>query len=113
MGNLVSIQFTYFEDLDSEGNSVNKPYLGYRIFDDYDEDYNNCYDSIKQMKSDGLTPEGVFDFINRRHNSFSLTAMERGVMLNGEYLSPPDETPDALAIIATREANHTERLHLN
>ena len=44
MSNIVSVQFTRFQDLDSDGNLDGEPTLGYRIYDDYGADYNNCYD---------------------------------------------------------------------
>ena len=91
MSNIVSVQFTRFQDLDSDGNPDGEPTLGYRIYDDYGADYNNCYDSIEEMHKAGLTPEGIFQFIDENHDPFCMTARERGVLLNGRYI-PPRET---------------------
>ena len=89
MSNIVSIQFTSFQDLDDSGNLIGGPDFGYRIYDDYEQAYDNCYDSIYAIQEDGLTPEGVFDFIDERHDSFSPTAREKGVYLNGKWIAPP------------------------
>ena len=47
MSNVVSVQFTRFQDLDDHGNPDGDPTYGYRIFDDYEQNYNNCYESIE------------------------------------------------------------------
>lgn len=93
MSNIVSVQFTRFQNLDSDGNPDGEPTLGYRIYDDYDADYNNCYDSIEEMRQAGLNEEGIIDFIDANHDPYCLTAMERGVILNGKYI-PPKGTED-------------------
>ena len=77
MSNIVSVQFTRFEDLDDHGNPDGKPTLGYRICDDYGSDYNNCFASVDEMRDAGLTREGIFDFIAENHDDFDLTARER------------------------------------
>ena len=41
------------------------------------------------MEGDGLTREGIFDFIAGNHDSFDLTAREKGVYLNGAWIEPP------------------------
>lgn len=91
MANLVGIQFTAFQNLDNSGAHVGESHLGYRIFDDYDADYNNTFDSIDAMKAAGLTPEGIFEYIDQKHDKFSETAWKRGVMLNDQYIAPPKE----------------------
>lgn len=91
MANIVEVQFTSFQNLDSDGNPVGDRNLGYRIFDDYDAEYNNTFDSIEEMKAAGLSAEGIFDYIDTKHDKFSETAWERGVMLNDQYLLPPAE----------------------
>ena len=88
MANIVEIQFTSFLNLNSRGEPAGEPYLGYRIYDDYDADY-NTFDSIEAMEAAGLTPEGIFDYIDRKHDKFCETAWERGVMLNDQYIAPP------------------------
>ena len=69
MANIVEIQFTAFQNLDNSGAHVGESHLGYRIFDDYDADYNNTFDSIDAMKAAGLTPEGIFEYIDQKHKS--------------------------------------------
>lgn len=101
MANIVEVQFTAFQNLDSIGAPVGERYLGYRIYDDYDADYNNTFDSIDEMEAAGLTPEGIFDYIDQKHDKFSETIWERGVMLNDQYIAPPSaksekEDTDAL-----------------
>ena len=88
MSNIVSVQFTRFQDLDDHGNPDGDPTYGYRIYDDYEQNYNNCYESIEDMKGDGLTREGVFEFIASNHDDFDLTAREKGVYLNGNWIAP-------------------------
>ena len=91
MSNIVSVQFTRFQDLDSEGNPDGEPTLCYRIYDDYGADYNNCYDSSEEMHEAGLTPEGIFQFIDENHDPFCMTARECGVLLNGQYIPPKED----------------------
>ena len=89
MSNIVSIQFTRFQDLDEQGHPDGEPTFGYRIYDDYDQDYNNCYDSVDEMRNVGLTQNGVFDFIAEHHDDYDLIAREKGVYLNGRWIAPP------------------------
>ena len=89
MSNIVSVQFTRFQNLDDYGNPDCDPTYCYRIYDDYEQNYNNCYESIEEMEGDGLTREGIFDFIAGNHDSFDLTAREKGVYLNGAWIEPP------------------------
>lgn len=91
MSNMVCVRFTKFQDLNQDGNPSDKPDLGYRIYDDYGGDYNNCFDSVDAMIEAGLTPEGIFDYILEKHDSFWEEAMNCGVMLNGVYLPPPED----------------------
>lgn len=91
MANIVEVQFTSFQNLDSDGKPVGNKHLGYRIFDDYDAEYNNTFDSLEEMKAAGLTAEGIFGYIDAKHDKFSETVWERGVMFNDQYLPPPAE----------------------
>lgn len=93
MANIVEVQFTAFQNLNDSGEAIGERCLGYRIFDDYDADYNNTFDSIDEMIAAGLTPEGIFDYIDAKHDQFSETIWERGVMLNDRYIAPP-RVPD-------------------
>lgn len=89
MSNMVCIQFTKFQNLDRHGKPSEEPTFGYRIYDDYDGDYNNCFNSVDEMVEAGLTPDSIFDYIFDHHDSYWEEAVNRGVMLNGVYLSPP------------------------
>lgn len=91
MSNLVCVQFTSFQNLDSEGKPSGKSCLGYRIYDDYDGDYNNSFESIDEMLQAGLTPEGIFDYILEHHDSYWEEATNRGILFNDQYLPPPGE----------------------
>lgn len=91
MSNMVCVQFTRFQNLDQEGNPSKEIDYGYRIYDDYDGDYNNCFDSVDAMIEAGLTPECIFDYILENHDSFWEEAMNRGVILNDVYLLPPEK----------------------
>ena len=88
MSNIVSIQFTRFQDLDEHGHPDGEPTFGYRIYDDYDQEYNNCYDSVDEMRNAGLTQNGVFGFIAEHHDDYDLIAREKGVYLNGRWIAP-------------------------
>ena len=79
MANIVEVQFTSFQNLDSD----DPLYLG------QGQAPNNTFDSIEEMKAAGLSAEGIFDYIDTKHDKFSETAWERGVMLNDQYLPPP------------------------
>lgn len=91
MANIVEVQFTAFQNLNSDGQAVGEVRYGYRIFDDYDAQYNNTFDSVDAMKEVGLTPEGIYDYIDEKHDSFCETARERGVLLNDVYIEAPTE----------------------
>lgn len=95
MSNMVCVQFTRFQNLDQDGNPSDEPTIGYRIYDDYGGDYNNCFNSIDAMIEAGLTPERIFDYICENHESFWEEAMNRGVTLNDVYLPPPEDEEDA------------------
>lgn len=56
MSNMVCVQFTRFQNLDQEGDPSKEIDYGYRIYDDYEGDYNNCFDSVDAMIEAGLTP---------------------------------------------------------
>ena len=43
------------------------------------------------MQEDGLTRQGIFDFIAENYDSFDLTAREKGVYLNGAWIEPPKD----------------------
>lgn len=91
MANIVEVQFTAFQNLNSDGQAVGEVRYGYRIFDDYDAQYNNTFDCVDDMKEVGLTPEGIYDYIDEKHDSFCETARARGVLLNDVYIEPPTE----------------------
>lgn len=91
MANIVEVQFTIFINIDNTGAPMDECHYGYRIFDDYDADYNNTFESVADMLEAGLTPEGIFDYISEHHDIFSDDIWTRGVMLNNQYLPPPHE----------------------
>lgn len=91
MSNIVSVQFTRFQALDDHGNPDGEPTLGYRICDDYGADYNNCFESVEEMRKAGLTQEGIFNYIAEHHDDFALTAREKGVYLNGDWIAQPKD----------------------
>lgn len=91
MSNIVSVQFTRFQDLDDHSTPTGEPTLGYRICDDYGADYNNCFESVGEMRKAGLTQEGIFNYIAEHHDDFALTAREKGVYLNGDWIAPPKD----------------------
>ena len=46
------------------------------------------------MQEEGLTRQGIFDFIAGNYDSFDLTAREKGVYLNGVWIEPPKDGDD-------------------
>lgn len=87
ISNRVYIQFTSFQDIDCKGNTINEPTIGYRIYDDYQQDYNNCYDSVGEMIADGLNRESVIAFVrDEYHDSFYISVEDNGVYLNDEFI---------------------------
>ena len=54
-------------------------------------DYDNCFESVEEMRKAGLTREGIFNYIAEHHDDFALTAREKGVYLNGDWIAPPKD----------------------
>ncbi len=50
MSNIITVQYTKFENLDHDGNPVKEPMFGFRIYDDYGVGYENTFDSIEDLK---------------------------------------------------------------
>lgn len=98
MSNRIYIQFTRFQNLDQVGQPCDSPKLGYRIFDDYESAYNNCFETIEEMIDAGLTPEGVFNYLSQHHDSFWEEAIDHGLYLNDVFVEPPKEEEEKHAL---------------
>jgi hypothetical protein len=83
MSNRVSLQFCEFIDHATNGNIIAR-YWGYRIYDDYDVDYNNIFSSLRELQ-DTITPDSAEDYIRDNHPEF-LSEFTRGFYLNNDWI---------------------------
>ena len=80
MSNRVSIYICAFVDY-SQPKSIIDTNYGYRICDDYAQEYNNNYESIGDV-FDELNPEGILFWVETNHPDFHETVLHK----NGLYL---------------------------
>lgn len=86
MSNRLSINPCKFVDYDVDGVEVGTSY-GYRIFDDYDRDYNNLScDSIENVL-DILKPGNVLKVLKENHPDFHdyIVEDEKGITIGEEW----------------------------
>ena len=85
MSNRVNLTYTKFTNLDSKGNELYSSY-GYRIYDDFGQDYNNCFDNIEELKS-AINEDTILAYISDNHNDFLESVTEKeGLYFNGNWL---------------------------
>ncbi len=96
MSNRIYLQYTKFNNIDSDGNILDDTSYGYRLYDDYKSIYNNLYNSIDELIV-GVNEETVFDILKQRHKTslYSIIA-NRGLYFNGvwidyDYIEEDDE----------------------
>lgn len=85
MNNKVQVRFTKFQNVDSNGTPTGKPTFGYRLYDEYEQTYDNSFQSIEDMKNAGLNPENVCEYICNHHDNFDEQITNYGLYLNGQY----------------------------
>jgi hypothetical protein len=82
MSNRVTFQVTKFVNLNND-LSEGEPAYGYRIYDDYDADYNNCLikEELPQTAAEALA------IIEEGHADFHEAILEKGGFLfNDDYV---------------------------
>lgn len=90
VSNRVSIQFCTFQNIDSNGNSMGDATTGFRIYDDYGQLYDNCYESVEEMIDEGINEEAIFKFVESRFfDSFHNAVVDKGIYLNGIWIDYP------------------------
>jgi hypothetical protein len=93
MSNRVSIQACKFTDYRPDGTVIYELY-GYRIHDDYEQDYDNCYDSIQEV-FDAITPANVMEFVEENHYDFlDVIQHKGGLYLNGDWIEVGESDDD-------------------
>lgn len=74
--------------MDSNGNSMGEATTGFRIYDDYGQSYDNCYDSVQEMIDEGINEEAIFRFVESRfYDSFHDSVVDKGIYLNGIWVN--------------------------
>lgn len=87
MSNRVAFQVTKFVNLNND-LSEQEPAYGYRIYDDYDSDYNNCYAKEELPQ----TPAEAWEIIQNGHSDFHDVIIEKGGFLfNDDYVEVDEE----------------------
>lgn len=81
MSNKVNVQYTKFIDIDEEGKELSSTF-GYRIYDDYGQEYLTMFGSTEDLKKK-INPDTIFDVIENEHEEFYEAAMTDGLYLNG------------------------------
>jgi hypothetical protein len=68
MSNRVSFQYTKFTNYNADGTPSWDSW-GYRIYDDYDQSYNNTYDSLEELMS-SINRGNVAEYIANTFEDF-------------------------------------------
>ena len=82
MSNRLTVQYTIFVDLDLEGNEIHR-YYGYRIYDDYQAEYNNGFESFEEVAKK-VNPENIQEFLEDNYPGFYEGAEFKGGMFLGD-----------------------------
>jgi len=90
MSNTINIQYTKFQNLDSEGK-VESENFGYRIYDDYATEYDNTFESFEQL-TEALNEGNMVEFLSKTQNFDDVDFTDEfggasGVYFNGEFYS--------------------------
>lgn len=87
MSNRVTFQVTKFVNLNNDLSEQDAAY-GYRIFDDYEADYNNCYAKEELPQ----TPAEALAIIKEGHGDLYDVIVEKGGFLfNDDYVEIDEE----------------------
>lgn len=85
MSNRVSLHFTNFQSINSKGKVIDE-FVGYRISDDYGQDYNNLFESMEEL-NDTINYDTIFDYVKNNHYCFFESIEEReGMYFNGNWI---------------------------
>ena len=91
MSNRVALQFTKFSNLDEMGKVLEESF-GYRIYDDYGQDYNNTYDSVEEL-NEHINIKTLQSFISENHEEFFESVRDKGIYFNGGWI-PVEDMPE-------------------
>ncbi len=84
MASKVSFEFTKFDSIDEQGNVTATTY-GYRIYDDFDAQYNNTYASLDNLTNE-ISLETLLKFISENHSEFLDSIYYYGLYFNGKRI---------------------------
>lgn len=90
MSNRVALQFTKFINIDEKGEVLDES-LGYRIYDDYSQNYDNTFASLAELNS-SINIGTLKDFISSNCDEFYDSVAEKGIWLNGDWI-PAENIP--------------------
>jgi hypothetical protein len=87
MPNRVSLQVCEFIDHLEPG--VKQHHYGYRIYDDFNQDYANDYTSIADvLLTIGTTPQQILDFVKHHHIEFwGIVVDSQGLLYNDRWIN--------------------------
>lgn len=84
MSNRVSFQFTRFQDLNTDLSPLqDPPSYGYRIYDDYDEDYCNTLEPKDLARIDA---KEAFRIIKCQDKGYEIAVLGNGFFFNDEWV---------------------------
>lgn len=90
MSNRVSLQYCKMINYYADG-SPGEEMWAYRIYDDYDVDYNNCFDSFKELR-DTVNMDNVLEYIRDNHSQFEEAIYwKRGLYFCNNWLDVSDQ----------------------
>jgi len=81
-------QYTRFVNLDNSGNEFDESW-GYRLYDDYDQTYNNTFKSFEELR-DVVHKENLLEYLWNNHFEFIVDLMDRGIYFNEEWMTPEE-----------------------
>lgn len=92
MSNRVSVQACEFVDHHVDGTT--HTHYGYRIYDDYGQQYDNTFDNIQEVL-DAINEDNILDFIAERYADFEdAVRWKGGLYLNGDWVEVCDPESD-------------------
>lgn len=93
--NQVTLEFTKFTNFNS-AKVMEESTFGYRIYDDYQNDYNNTFDSIEEV-IETITKENVIEFLDKNHVGYheSVVNHAKGLFFNGEWVTYSGECEES------------------
>lgn len=93
MSNRVGVQICKFVDYRLDGGPGDESW-GYRIYDDYGQDYDNNYESFEDVITD-INEENILRFIENNHNDFHGTVVHKnGLYLCGSWVEVTERMSD-------------------